>query len=181
MPTNKRRLWFVGIPRDHPESYHSFMYTNFFRHIDIDPKNVHILDGNAPDLEKECENFEKIMAESGGVQLFIGGKRTICLNIFVSATISASFAGIGPDGHIAFNEPGSSLVSRTRLKTLAKETIIANARFFGNDMSKVPTMALTVGVGTVMDAKEVKKKKLLLNTVIFVKCSTLLCNNRGRY
>jgi len=126
---------YVGIPRDHPESYHSFMYTNFFRHIDIDPKNVHILDGNAHDIEKECDDFEKRIAESGGVQLFIGG--------------------IGPDGHIAFNEPGSSLVSRTRVKTLAKETIIANARFFGNDISKVPTMALTVGVGTVMDAKEV--------------------------
>lgn len=66
------------------------------------------------------------------------------------------FAGIGPDGHIAFNEPGSSLVSKTRVKTLAKDTIVANARFFGNDLFKVPTMALTVGVGTVMDAKEVK-------------------------
>lgn len=64
--------------------------------------------------------------------------------------------GIGPDGHIAFNEPGSSLVSRTRVKTLAKDTIVANARFFGNDLSKVPTMTLTVGVGTVMDAREVK-------------------------
>lgn len=64
--------------------------------------------------------------------------------------------GIGPDGHIAFNEPGSSLVSRTRVKTLAKDTILANARFFGNDLSKVPTMALTVGVGTVMSAKEVR-------------------------
>ena len=63
--------------------------------------------------------------------------------------------GIGSDGHIAFNEPGSSLVSRTRVKTLAKETVVANARFFGNDLSKVPTMALTVGVGTVMDSREV--------------------------
>lgn len=65
-------------------------------------------------------------------------------------------SGIGPDGHIAFNEPGSSLVSRTRVKTLAKDTIMANARFFNGDLSKVPTMALTVGVGTVMDAKEVR-------------------------
>jgi len=63
--------------------------------------------------------------------------------------------GIGPDGHIAFNEPGSSLVSRTRVKTLAQDTLEANARFFGNDISKVPKQALTVGVGTVMDAKEV--------------------------
>lgn len=70
--------------------------------------------------------------------------------------------GIGPDGHIAFNEPGSSLVSRTRVKTLAKDTILANARFFGNDLSKVPTMALTVGVGTVMNAKEVRLKHCYL-------------------
>uniref|UniRef100_A0A915JEH4 Glucosamine-6-phosphate isomerase n=1 Tax=Romanomermis culicivorax TaxID=13658 RepID=A0A915JEH4_ROMCU len=126
---------YVGIPRDHPESYHSFMYANFIRHIDIDPVNVHILDGNAADLQEECQKFEKAIVDAGGIQLFIGG--------------------IGPDGHIAFNEPGSSLVSRTRVKTLAQETIIANARFFDNDLNKVPTMALTVGVGTVMDAKEV--------------------------
>ena len=74
---------------------------------------------------------------------------------FVTISKFLSFSGIGPDGHIAFNEPGSSLVSRTRVKTLAKDTVIANARFFGGDMSQVPKMALTVGVGTVMDAKEV--------------------------
>lgn len=126
---------YVGLARDHPESYHSYMFNNFFKHIDIDPKNVHILDGNAPDLEKECEEFEKKIKNSGGIELFVGG--------------------IGPDGHIAFNEPGSSLASRTRVKTLAMDTIQANARFFGNDISKVPQKALTVGVGTVMDAKEV--------------------------
>lgn len=74
---------------------------------------------------------------------------------FSAVLLMSASAGIGPDGHIAFNEPGSSLVSRTRVKTLAKDTILANARFFGNDLSKVPTMALTVGVGTVMDANEV--------------------------
>ena len=126
---------YVGIPRDHPESYHSFMFNNFFKHIDIDPKNVHILDGNAPDLQAECDEFEKKIKDSGGIELFIGG--------------------IGPDGHIAFNEPGSSLSSRTRVKTLATDTILANARFFNNDMKQVPGEALTVGVGTVMDAKEV--------------------------
>lgn len=126
---------YVGLPRDHPESYHSYMFNNFFKHIDIDPKNVHILDGNAKDLEKECEEFERKIKESGGIELFVGG--------------------IGPDGHIAFNEPGSSLTSRTRVKTLAMDTILANARFFGNDVSKVPQKALTVGVGTVMDAREV--------------------------
>lgn len=111
------------------------MFENFFKHIDIDPANVHILDGNAKDLQKECDNFENEIIKAGGIELFMGG--------------------IGPDGHIAFNEPGSSLVSRTRIKTLAQETIVANARFFGNDISKVPTNALTVGVGTVMDAREV--------------------------
>ncbi len=79
---------------------------------------------------------------------------TNLLLIFLHS-VSLVFLGIGPDGHIAFNEPGSSLVSRTRVKTLAKDTIVANARFFGNDLSKVPTMTLTVGVGTVMDAREV--------------------------
>lgn len=125
----------VGLPRDHPESYHYYMWNEFFKHIDIDPKNAHILDGNAPDLVAECNDFEKKIKEAGGVELFIGG--------------------IGPDGHIAFNEPGSSLTSRTRVKTLAQDTLEANARFFNNDISKVPNSALTVGVGTVMDAKEV--------------------------
>ncbi|XP_044270934.1 glucosamine-6-phosphate isomerase-like [Tribolium madens] len=126
---------YVNLPRDHCQSYHFFMFDNFFKHIDIDPKNVHILDGNAPDLKKECEDYEKKIKEMGGVDLFIGG--------------------IGTDGHIAFNEPGSSLVSRTRVKTLTHDTLEANARFFDNDISNVPREALTVGVGTVMDAREV--------------------------
>jgi len=126
---------YVGIPEDHPESYHRYMLENFFKHIDIDPKNAHVLDGNATDLEKECEEYERKIAEAGGIELFIGG--------------------IGPDGHIAFNEPGSSLVSRTRVKTLAQDTILANARFFDGDVDRVPKQALTVGVGTVMDAREV--------------------------
>jgi len=126
---------YVGLPRTHRESYHTFMFEHLFKHIDIDPKNVHILDGNAKDLDVECQKYEKLIEESGGIELFIGG--------------------IGPDGHIAFNEPGSSLVSRTRVKTLAKDTIIANARFFDGDVDAVPKQALTVGVGTVMDAKEV--------------------------
>lgn len=126
---------YVSLPRDHPESYHFYMWNNFFKHIDIEPKNVHILNGNASDLVEECNNYENEIAKAGGIELFIGG--------------------IGPDGHIAFNEPGSSLVSRTRVKTLAQDTLEANARFFGNDIGKVPHQALTVGVGTVMDAKEV--------------------------
>ena len=126
---------YVGLPEDHPESYHTFMWKNFFNHIDIKKENVHILNGNATDLEAECANYEKQIAEIGGIDLFMGG--------------------IGPDGHIAFNEPGSSLSSRTRIKTLTTDTIIANSRFFDNDVNKVPKTALTVGVGTVLSAKEV--------------------------
>lgn len=147
---------YVNLARDHPESYHYYMWNEFFKHIDIEPQNVHILgkflsfkslsyfdmfhllsiqDGNAKDLKAECHGYEEKIKEAGGIELFVGG--------------------IGPDGHIAFNEPGSSLVSRTRVKTLAQDTLEANARFFGNDMTKVPKEALTVGVQTVMDAKEV--------------------------
>jgi glucosamine-6-phosphate deaminase len=126
---------YVGIPRDHPESYHSFMYKHFFSHVDVKPDNINILNGNAPDLEAECQNYEEKIQRVGGIELFLGG--------------------IGPDGHIAFNEPGSSLKSRTRVKTLAYETILANSRFFDNDLDRVPKMALTVGVQTVLDAREV--------------------------
>lgn len=126
---------YVGIPEEHPESYHSFMHNNFFKHIDILPENINILNGNATDLEAECQRYEDKIKSYGGIHLFMGG--------------------IGPDGHIAFNEPGSSLSSRTRKKNLTTDTIIANSRFFDNDINKVPKTALTVGVGTVMDAKEV--------------------------
>ena len=126
---------YVGLPEDHPESYHSFMWNNFFKHIDIRKENVHILNGNAPDLDAECVQYEQKIKQAGGVDLFIGG--------------------MGADGHIAFNEPGSSLNSDTRIKTLTTDTIIANSRFFDNDVNKVPKTALTVGVGTVMRSKEV--------------------------
>ena len=126
---------YVGIPREHPESYHSFMWNNFFSHVDIPKQNVNILNGNALDLEAECAGYEKKIASCGGINLFLGG--------------------IGPDGHLAFNEPFSSLQSRTRVKTLTYDTLVANSRFFDNDINKVPKTALTVGVGTVMDAREV--------------------------
>ncbi len=126
---------YVKIPENHPESYHSFMWNNFFSHIDIKKENVNILNGNADDLEAECARYEAKIKSYGGIDLFMGG--------------------IGPDGHIAFNEPGSSLTSRTRVKTLTTDTIIANSRFFENDINKVPKTALTVGVGTVMDSREV--------------------------
>lgn len=126
---------YVGLPQNHPESYYSFMWNNFFSHVDINPDNVNILNGNAEDLEAECLRYEEKVKACGGIDLFLGG--------------------IGPDGHIAFNEPGSSLSSRTRIKTLTTDTIIANSRFFDNDVNKVPKTALTVGVGTVLSAKEV--------------------------
>jgi glucosamine-6-phosphate deaminase len=126
---------YVGLPESHPESYHSFMATNLFNHIDCPKENIHILNGNAADLKAECEAYEAEIKRFGGIELFIGG--------------------IGPDGHIAFNEPGSSLSSRTREKTLTTDTIIANCRFFDGDVNQVPKTALTVGVGTVMDAREV--------------------------
>jgi len=126
---------YVNIPEDHPESYHSFMWNNLFSHIDIKKENVNILNGNAPDLDAECAGYEEKIEKVGGINLFVGG--------------------IGPDGHIAFNEPGSSLSSRTRVKTLTYDTILANSRFFDGDINKVPKTALTVGVGTVLDADEV--------------------------
>ena len=126
---------YVNIPENHPESYHTFMKENLFDHIDCPKENIHILNGNAEDLQAECAHYEQMIKEAGGIDLFIGG--------------------IGPDGHIAFNEPGSSLSSRTRIKTLTTDTRIANARFFGGKPEDVPALALTVGVGTVMSAKEV--------------------------
>ncbi|KAK4689152.1 glucosamine-6-phosphate deaminase, partial [Tremellales sp. Uapishka_1] len=143
---------YVGIQRDHPESYHTFMFKHFFSHVDVDPKNTHILDGEAEDLYRECEEYEAAIKSVGGIDLFLGG--------------------IGADGHVAFNEPGSSLSSRTRIKTLAYETILDNCRFFGNDLAAVPRMALTVGVQTVMDAREVvlvvtgQNKSLALSQMI---------------
>jgi len=126
---------YVGLPQDHPESYHSFMWRNLFSRIDIPKKNVNILNGNAPGLDAECAGYEERIRKVGGIRLFVGG--------------------IGADGHIAFNEPGSSLTSRTRVVRLTSDTRIVNSRFFDNDPGKVPETALSVGVGTVMDADEV--------------------------
>ena len=104
---------YVGLPEEHPESYHSFMWNNFFSHIDIKKENVNILNGNAADLDAECADYEARIEAAGGIDLFIGG--------------------VGEDGHLAFNEPFSSLNSRTRIKTLTEDTIIVNSRFFDND------------------------------------------------
>ena len=126
---------YVGLPEEHPESYHSFMWNNFFSHVDIKAENVNILNGNAEDLAAECAAYEARIEAAGGIDLFIGG--------------------VGEDGHLAFNEPFSSLNSRTRVKTLTEDTIIVNSRFFGGDVNKVPKLALTVGIGTVCSAKQV--------------------------
>ncbi|GHU89843.1 glucosamine-6-phosphate deaminase [Spirochaetia bacterium] len=126
---------YVGLAGDHPQSYHYFMQDNFFNHIDIKAENTHILNGKAADLTAECCAYEEAITANGGIELFLGG--------------------MGSDGHIAFNEPGSSLRSRTRIKTLTAETRAANARFFDGDIGQVPGTALTVGIGTVMDAREV--------------------------
>lgn len=126
---------YVGIPEAHPESYHSFMYSNFFNHIDIPHENINLLNGNAQDVDEECQRYEQKIKSYGKINLFMGG--------------------VGTDGHIAFNEPASSLASRTRIKTLTEETRIANSRFFDDDIDKVPKHALTVGIGTVLDAEEV--------------------------
>ncbi|GHU25925.1 glucosamine-6-phosphate deaminase [Spirochaetia bacterium] len=126
---------YVGLSVNHPQSYHRFMWDNFFSHIDIKTGNVNILNGTNMDIEAECTSYEDRIKAAGGIDLFLGG--------------------VGSDGHIAFNEPGSSLHSRTRIKTLTQDTKIANARFFDGNPKQVPSYALTVGVGTIMDAREV--------------------------
>ena len=126
---------YVGLPREHEQSYWYFMHDNLFNHIDIPAENVNILNGMAEDLEAECARYEAKIASLGGIDLFLGGS--------------------GVDGHIAFNEPFTSLTSRTGVRLLNEDTLIVNSRFFGNDPAKVPTRALSVGVGTVTDAREV--------------------------
>ena len=127
---------YLGLPRDHDQSYWFFMHDNFFDDlVDMKAENINILNGMTDDPEKECADYEAKIAYYGGIDLFMGG--------------------IGEDGHIAFNEPFSSLVSRTRVVTLTEDTRIVNSRFFDNDPEKVPAQALSVGIGTVMDSKEV--------------------------
>ncbi len=126
---------YVGLPREHDQSYWYFMHDNFFNHIDIPAENINILNGMAEDLEAECQRYEDKIASYGGIDLFLGGS--------------------GVDGHIAFNEPFTSLTSRTGVRALTEDTLIVNSRFFDNDPNKVPKTALSVGVGTVCDSKQV--------------------------
>lgn len=123
---------YVGLPPEHPQSYHFFMWENLFRHVNVDPRYVHIPQGMAKDINEFCDWYEERIKYYGGIDLQI--------------------LGIGANGHIAFNEPGSSLGSRTRIKTLKKETRWDNKRFFERD-EDVPTYAITMGVGTIMDSK----------------------------
>ena len=124
-----------GLSPENDQSYRYFMNNHLFNHVNVRPECTHVPNGLEPDSDKACADYNKIIEEAGGIHLFMGG--------------------VGEDGHLAFNEPFSSLVSRTRVKSLTYDTILVNSRFFDGDISKVPTTALTVGVGTVMDAKEV--------------------------
>jgi len=123
---------YYGLSPDHPQSYHYFMRQHLFDHINIAPQNINIPDGKVRDVKAFCAAYERMIKEAGGIDLQI--------------------LGIGADGHIGFNEPGSSLGSRTRLKTLAEETIRDNSRFF-KSMDEVPKFAITMGIATIMDAK----------------------------
>lgn len=123
---------YISLPQEHPQSYHSFMWENLFHHINIAKENVHIPDGNAADIPKFCQDYEERIRRAGGIDL--------------------QLLGIGSDGHIGFNEPTSSLASRTRIKTLTQQTCRDNARFFGSEAA-VPRHVITMGIGTIMEAR----------------------------
>ncbi|MCA9154351.1 MAG: glucosamine-6-phosphate deaminase [Planctomycetales bacterium] len=123
---------YVGLGPSHPQSYRHFMDENLFRHINVNPDRTFVPDGRALDFDAFCESYEQRIRDAGGIDLQV--------------------LGIGSDGHIAFNEPGSSLGSRTRLKTLASETIKDNARFFGSE-DRVPRLAVTMGIGTILESR----------------------------
>lgn len=124
---------YVGLGPTHPQSYRRFMQENLFDRLNIEPRNTHVPDGRALDFDAFCQQYERMIVETGGIDLQV--------------------LGIGSDGHIAFNEPGSSLGSRTRLKTLTEETIRDNARFFGS-AEQVPRLAITMGVGTILESRQ---------------------------
>lgn len=124
---------YVGLPPGHDQSYHYFMWENLFNHINVTPDKVYIPDGTVEDVSYHCEWYEEQIDNAGGIDLQI--------------------LGIGANGHMAFNEPGSSLGSRTRIKTLTRETVEDNARFF-DEASEVPRQAITMGIGTIMEAKQ---------------------------
>ncbi|MFA5689834.1 MAG: glucosamine-6-phosphate deaminase [Kiritimatiellales bacterium] len=124
---------YIGLPADHEQSYYRFMHENFFDHINIAPENIHIPDGMTKDIPAFCAKYEKTIIAAGGIDLQV--------------------LGIGSDGHIGFNEPVSSFASRTRMKTLTQQTVADNARFFSGDESQVPKHCITMGIGTIMEAR----------------------------
>ena len=126
---------YIGLEKDHEQSYHTFMWTNLFSRINIKPENVHIPDGMTKDVPASCAAYEQAIRDAGGIDLQV--------------------LGIGSDGHVGFNEPTSSFTSRTRIKTLTRQTVADNARFFGGDESQVPHHCITMGIGTIMDARRV--------------------------
>lgn len=126
---------YVGLEKDHPQSYYRFMWENLFSHINVSPDRVHVPDGMARDIPGFCAEYEHRIAAAGGIDLQV--------------------LGIGSDGHVGFNEPTSSFASRTRIKTLTEQTVKDNARFFKGDPSRVPHHCITMGIGTIMDARRV--------------------------
>jgi glucosamine-6-phosphate deaminase len=129
---------YIGLPPSHPESYHHFMYENLFKHINVPERYIHVPSGmvdvnEVHRINRFCDWYEEQIVQCGGIDL--------------------QLLGIGSNGHIGFNEPGSSLGSRTRIKTLSKNTRKDNARFFDNDLDQVPKYAITMGIGTILDSK----------------------------
>lgn len=125
---------YVGLSPQDKNSYHFYMHEHLLDHVNLPAKQAHLLDGLSDNLPATCQAYEQAIQEVGGIDLFLGG--------------------VGRNGHMAFNEPGSSFTSRTRTVKLELNTRLANARFFDNDFSRVPTHALSVGIGTVLEAKE---------------------------
>lgn len=125
---------YVGLPATHEQSYHYFMHHHLFDHINVPPEHVYIPSGTVHDFTRHCEWYEAQIRDVGGIDL--------------------QLLGIGGDGHVAFNEPGSSLGSRTRLKTLTEQTVQDNARFFETE-EEVPRFAITMGVGTILEARRI--------------------------
>lgn len=127
---------YLGLPAEHPQSYHQYMHHHFFRHINISPRNIHLLDGSLQDpkaIDVHLRQYEQAIDDAGGIDIQI--------------------LGIGVEGHIGFNEAGSDLTSQTRVVTLEKSTREANARFFNDNLGEVPTQAITMGIGTILKAK----------------------------
>lgn len=125
---------YLGLPNDHPQSFAFYMQQNFFQHVNINKENIYRLNGLPEDIEAHCHEYENKIRMVGGIDVQI--------------------LGIGKNGHIGFNEPSSSLSSRTRIKTLTRETVDANARFF-QDTNEIPRYCLTMGIGTIMEARMV--------------------------